>query len=109
MGETEGKSNIMGRMGARQEHAAGAGLGPPCARSERKGVPAGNACREKKKKNRQPARGLPEHGPLESTYHSERNMGVGVRVAARVRERGKRGAAPTTLSCIPHFSVGARV
>lgn len=50
MGETEGKSNIMGRMGARQEHAAGAGLGPPCARSERKGVPAGNACREKKKK-----------------------------------------------------------
>lgn len=97
----------MGRMGARQEYAAGAGLGPVLARSERVSLPGTRA--ERKKKNRQPARGLPEHGPLESTYHSKRTMGVGVGVAARVRERGKRGAAPTTLSCIPHSSVGARV
>lgn len=75
-GETEGKSNIMGRMGARQEYAAGAGLGPVLARSERVSLPGTRA--ERKKKNRQPARGLPEHGPLDSNYHSERNMGVGV-------------------------------
>lgn len=103
-GETEGKSNIMGRMGARQEYAAGAGLGPVLARSERVSLPGTRA--ERKKKNRQPARGLPEHGPLDSNYHSERTVGVGVGVAARVRERG---AAPTALSCIPHSSVGARV
>lgn len=89
----------MGRMGARQEYAAGAGLGPVLARSKRVSLPG---TRAERKKNRQPARGLPEHGPLESCYHFERNVGV----AVRVRERG---AAPTTLSCIPHSSVGARV
>lgn len=74
MGETEGKSNIMGRMGARQEYAAGAGLGPVLARSERVSLPG---TRAERKKNRQPARGLPEHGPLERKYHSQRTVGVG--------------------------------